>query len=299
MNLEIILADLKPGESSSELVTELYPQFQSFLATADEWLVKAKTIKVTDASQLTEMKLAKESRLAIKRVRCQVEERRKALKEDSLQRGRAIDFVATVIKRRLEPVEAYLLEQEEFAAREEAKRRATVQQERMRLLGQFLDLNLVNGPALVDMTAEAFGAYLAQSKQAWEQGQAEQRRMREQAENERKVKEQEAQRLREENARLRREQQEREQQLAIVRRNEAELKRRDEEQKRKAEQEQRAKEAEAKRLASAPDREKIQAWADELSMIVAPEVGPEFQPLVAEAMERIHKTVEMLVSKTI
>src|SRR6185437_11549413 len=90
---------------------------------AEEWAARAALIKVTSVDQKREMKMARESRLALREIRIKVEHDRKRLKEDSTRRGRAIDGIANVLKALIEPLEAHLLEQETFAERVEAVRK--------------------------------------------------------------------------------------------------------------------------------------------------------------------------------
>lgn len=99
--------------------------FESYFAIASEWEKKAKAIVVTDPSQRAEMKMAREARLFLRDKRLDVEKARKALKEQSLREGKAIDGIANVLKALIEPIEQYLDEQEHFVeikAEEEAAR---------------------------------------------------------------------------------------------------------------------------------------------------------------------------------
>jgi hypothetical protein len=106
------------GEDGSQILAT----FQSMFQEAEKWRLQALTIKVTDVSQTREMKLARESRLALKEVRGKVESNRKALKESIIRRGKAIDGIANVFKDFVVPIEEYLENQEKFAEREEEKR---------------------------------------------------------------------------------------------------------------------------------------------------------------------------------
>ncbi len=105
-----------------ESVASLKLVFAPFFAQAEEWRVKALACKVTDPTDKAGMKFARESRLALREIRCEVERNRKAAKADSLKKGQFIDMIAGTFKSAVEPIEAYLLEQEEFGAREELKR---------------------------------------------------------------------------------------------------------------------------------------------------------------------------------
>lgn len=106
-----------------ESAVTLRSAFETMFAQADEWVQRAKAINVTSVDQKREMKLARESRLALKEIRVNAEKARKRLKEDSVRRGKAIDGIANVLKALIEPIEAHLLEQETFADRMEQQRK--------------------------------------------------------------------------------------------------------------------------------------------------------------------------------
>lgn len=185
---------------------------------AKEWDEKAKTIIVTDASQLKEMKLAKESRLALRKVRTGVEDKRKELKADALNYGRTVDAIANELKGLIEPIEAHLLEQEEFAKRIEAKRIEEMKQARIEELTgwgvdtQYLDLGGMPEAVFTKMLTDAKAAHEArieaQRKAEEEAARLESERIaREKAEADAR----ELQRL--ENERLKREAEERQAQI--------------------------------------------------------------------------------------
>lgn len=100
-------------------------------------VVQAESIVVTDATQVSEMKQSRTARLRLREIRIEVEKVRKGLKEDSLRRGQGIDLAANYIKGKVEPVEARLEEQEKFAERAEAKRKAELKASREALLAPF------------------------------------------------------------------------------------------------------------------------------------------------------------------
>lgn len=243
---------------------------------AKEWDEKAKTIIVTDASQLKEMKLAKESRLALRKVRTGVEDKRKELKADALAYGKTVDAIANELKGLIEPIEAHLLEQEEFAKRIEAKRVEEMKQARIAELTplgvdvQYLDLAGMPEPVYAKLLADSKAAMEArheEARKAAEEAQkAEAERLAaEKAEQERL----ELQRL--ENERLKREAEERQAQIEKERqemqaklaeeRRLAELARKEAEQKAEYERqvaEQRLREEQAKAKA---ERDAIEAKA--------------------------------------
>ena len=101
-------------------------QFQDYFKIAAEWEDKAKTIIVTDASQKSEMEMARVGRLFLREKRIAVEKARKNLKEQALREGKAIDGIANVLKALIVPIEEYLDKQEHFVeikAKEEEERK--------------------------------------------------------------------------------------------------------------------------------------------------------------------------------
>lgn len=130
----------------SPVVTDLEPEsalairgaFGALFDQAAEWARRAREIRVTSLDQKREMKLARESRLAVRDIRINAEHARKRLKADVVRRGKAIDGAANVIKDLLEPIEIHLLEQETFAERHEQARKDALRaarEEALRALG--------------------------------------------------------------------------------------------------------------------------------------------------------------------
>jgi len=101
-NLEVI---------DSKIILDKFGNYESI---AREWETKAKMIKVTNALQITEMNMAREARKTFSNLRIDVEKTRKALKEQSLRKGQAIDAIARFLTSLISPIEQYLLEQENF-----------------------------------------------------------------------------------------------------------------------------------------------------------------------------------------
>ena len=98
-------------------------KFDDYFDLADQWTIKARAIKVTNASQTGDMAMAREGRLFLKEKRCAIETARKELKEQCLREGKAIDGISNVLKALIVPIEDYLDSQERFVEiQEEAKR---------------------------------------------------------------------------------------------------------------------------------------------------------------------------------
>ncbi len=117
--LQVIVRDSKLTKAKADVMLE---KFQNYFKIAAEWEAKAKTIKVTDASQVTEMKIARTGRLFLKEKRTSVERTRKELKEQALREGKAIDGIANVLKALIIPIEEYLDSQEKFVERQAAEK---------------------------------------------------------------------------------------------------------------------------------------------------------------------------------
>ena len=92
----------------------LLDNFSQYFEIASEWEKKAKTIVVKDASQKTDMQIARVGRLFLREKRIKIDKTRKELKEQSLREGRAIDGIANVLKALIVPIEEYLDKQEKF-----------------------------------------------------------------------------------------------------------------------------------------------------------------------------------------
>jgi DNA repair exonuclease SbcCD ATPase subunit len=133
---EIVGKQLAKVETESGLGTDealaLRGQFAEYYNTITEWRGKAATVK--DPENPAHQKIAREVRLGLKNVRCDVERVRKAMKADALARGKAIDGFANVLKYLCEPVEEQLAAVEQHAERKEQARVAALAAERLAML---------------------------------------------------------------------------------------------------------------------------------------------------------------------
>jgi hypothetical protein len=127
--LAIVERDASLPEDSA---VALRGQFAGFFTDIVEWRDKAAL--VTKPEDKTHQKIAREVRLGLRGVRCGVENTRKALKAESLARGKAIDGFANVLKYLCEPIEEKLLAVEQFAERQEAARIAELVEARSAIL---------------------------------------------------------------------------------------------------------------------------------------------------------------------
>ena len=100
---EIVLS--LPDGLAPETARSLSSAFASYFDRADEWRAKALAIVVKDESEVREMKRARETRLALKDIRVSAEKTRKALKADSLRKGKAIDGIYNMLDYAIRPLE--------------------------------------------------------------------------------------------------------------------------------------------------------------------------------------------------
>ena len=260
------------SELDIDAADNLRSSFDVLFAKAAEWIKRANEIRVTSSGQTREMKLARESRLALKDIRVEAEKTRKALKEDSLRWGRAIDGMCNVLKGLVEPIEAYLLEQETFAEREEEKKRAALRVERFQVLDSYGADTTVYGD-LGTFTEEQW-TNVAETARVQRDARVEAERVaavaREEADRvaiaereavAKRMAEQEA-----ENARLRAESAKKDRELRVEREKRAAVE--NAEAARIAKEKKLAADEEA--LLMAPDREKLRAFEASLRALVVP-----------------------------
>lgn len=157
---------VRDNQLEATSAAEVLSTFQPLIVKAREWEAKVASIKVTDASQKTEMALAHSVRMGLKEVRLTAEKTRKRMKEDSLRFGRTIDSAYNLIESVVAPLEKQLKEQEEFVERQEAARKAGLKAQREALLAPFaIDTSVY---VLADMSEPQFNQLLAGTKLAHE-----------------------------------------------------------------------------------------------------------------------------------
>jgi len=140
----------------------LLENFKIIFETAKEFELKASKIKVTDISQVEEMKKANELRIEIKNLRCEANNKRAELKAESLRTGKAIQGFYNVIEALTKPMESHLLKQEKFAEVIEEQKRNERLINRVELLSEVVeDASLYN---LKDMSEQGFQELLKNSK---------------------------------------------------------------------------------------------------------------------------------------
>lgn len=137
-----IMSDLLAIEVRKEHLPEsevvlLQNGFIQFVQQVQNMKDAALAINVTSVDQVEDIKRARELRITIKNIRVDAEKVRKAMKEDSLRRGRAIDGMANVIKELIYPIETHLDNQEKFVELQEMKRIAELRAKRIIEIAQY------------------------------------------------------------------------------------------------------------------------------------------------------------------
>lgn len=190
--------------------------FNPLFDAAAQWQERVAGLSVTDVSQKREMKLARESRLALKEIRCNAERQRKRLKEESLRRGKAIDGIYNVLEYLVAPLEEKLLAMETFAERKEAERLDAQLVERQKALAYF-GYPTLDAKALRAMEDQAFQVLLSDAKAMSEARQREAERIEAERLAKERAEAEERERVAAENARLKAELEKREAQLRAER----------------------------------------------------------------------------------
>lgn len=202
--------------------------------------------------------MARQARLALKDIRVNADKTRKALKEDSLRYGKAVQGVYNVIEFLITPIEKHLEGQEKFAEIQEANRKAALKKEReieVTPWQEFMPYGLDFG----NMTDSDYNNLLNGAKlQQASKIEAEQKAEAERVEREKQeAAEREAMRIENERLKAEREAREKEVEAEILK---AEAARIEAEKQAKAERESREKlEAEMKAKAAAEQAAKQQA----------------------------------------
>ena len=234
------------------------PHFIAFHQLADD--AKAITVGQPNA--------ARDMRLALKAIRVGAEKTRKAMKEDSLRRGKAIDGINSLLVYQLTPIEEAMSDIEKAEEIAEAKRKAALQEARAEDLAPYADPSFYDLGSMPDDQWEqliagakaAHEAKIAAAAKA-EADRIEAERVAAEAEAKRQAEETaERERMRAENERLAKiaEQERKAREAAEAK---AAAERAEAERKAEAEREQARKEREAAEAAARKEREAIEAQA--------------------------------------
>ena len=299
---EVIVAVQNSGV---ELTTAIALQnaFEGLFVKAQDWERIAKSIVVTDPTQLTEMKKARETRLELRAIRVEADKVRKKLKEDSLRYGKAVQGVYNVIEYFIAPLEEHLEKQEKYAENIEKERQEKLKNERAEILSQYAQYLPPFGD-LGKMADFEFERLLDIGKEQEKKAKEEEEKRKKEEEKRKKEEEEriskereERKRIEEENEKLRNEREElekiarkeREELEKIARKEREELekiarKEREErerierearEERAKKEQQEREEAEKIRKAQNAPDVEKLMTLALEIDGFKLPDVSSE------------------------
>jgi colicin import membrane protein len=142
-----------PQDGAAALREAFAPHFQK----VHEIAAQAATVKPD------EPKKARAARLALREVRCAAENTRKAQKEDSLRRGKAIDGIYNVLEYQVVPMEQALQQIEDAEEIRERNRKAALAADRSEKLRPFMDPTHMS---LGEMDEQAFDLLLSGARTA-------------------------------------------------------------------------------------------------------------------------------------
>lgn len=265
--------------------------WEDFRTKLTQLKTTAETLTVTNASQTTEMALARSTRLNLKSLRVEIENKRKDLGEEALRRKQRIDSAAKELRDVIEPLEQRLLVQEQFVERQEEKRKSDLRDRRSAELQPFVvDTSLYN---LADMPEPAYVELLAGSKAAHVAKVERERQEREVREAKEKEEAAERERIRIENDRLRREAAGREQALATERRAREKAERELAEKAKRERKDAEAKALAARKAAAAPDKKKLEQLAITIRQTPVPDMdNTKVRKIVSEAFGKFATWIE-------
>jgi len=162
---ELVAAVQKTGlepTTGERLVQGFAPYFRDAKAILDV----SRSITVTDATQVSEIRASRENRLKLRAVRVAADKTRAALKEDSKRLGDAIQGVYNLLVLDISAEEKRLQDAEDFAERAEAARKEKLKQDRLAILAPYqLDLT---GYDLAGMSDAGFTNLVESTKMAIE-----------------------------------------------------------------------------------------------------------------------------------
>jgi hypothetical protein len=162
--IDLIVSQSGVKEETGIAIKNAFSEIETKLS---EWKEKVALIKVTDASQIREMKLARETRLALKDVRIDADKIRKALKENNTKENRAIQDAYNYIESEIKPMEEHCLLQEKFAELQEQKR---LEERKSKRLEELMPYNVAVDMAMIEsMGEESWDMYFAGVKKTHEE----------------------------------------------------------------------------------------------------------------------------------
>ena len=200
----------------------LHQSFAPLFKEAYKILVDSKLIVVTDPSDKLKIKMAREYRLALRRVRINSEKTKDNLKAEATRYNSAVQGFHNIMLHLVESEETRLDEQEKIAERMEAERKAALKTKR---IAELIPFGIDPTAYQLDVMAEdAYSMLLDNSRIAFEAKQESARKAEAERIERENVRLKEEARLREENERLKREQAEKDR-IAKIEREQAEIER--------------------------------------------------------------------------
>jgi hypothetical protein len=165
---EVLDAIVKKENIAAPTAATLLASFAPYRGEIETALTEARGI--TDDTNAEQRKKARECRLTLKRIRVNVENTRKASKEDAVRYGKAVDGMANVLKFLCEPEEQRLEAIEEAEQRREEGRIKTLVADRTRrILQEEGNPSIYNLAALTDEQFEGIYQSLVQFRVAREE----------------------------------------------------------------------------------------------------------------------------------
>jgi hypothetical protein len=292
-----IVEVIQKTEVESSTALSLQNAFEPLFLKAKEWEAKAKEIIVTDPTQLTEMKQARELRLELRSVRIEANKVRERLKADSLRYGKAVQSVYNLIEFFIVPLEEHLEKQEKYAETIEKERQQKLREERTLILSEYAQFLPPYGDLGIIVEAE-FQRILdigKREKQAFEDAEAKriqeqkdrEEKDRLQREEERKERERLQKELEEQQAKAKAEREEMQKKLNEERFAREKVER-EQQAKAKAEREDAERIAKEKQKeANAPDVEKLMLLALQIDGLTLPEVSSDASKAVIEGVKTL------------
>ncbi len=157
--MEIIKSAIENSGLSIQKSEILSSKFSSIINVIEDWKIKSSELIINDESQTAEIMTAKEGYKYIKNIRIDIEKTRKALKDDSLKEGRAIDSVAKLLTDEISPLEVELEQKAKFIEIQEEQRRNARTKERLERASYF-GFALPDIGMIVEMSDEMYNSYL-------------------------------------------------------------------------------------------------------------------------------------------
>lgn len=176
---------------------DLKEAFLPFVDQAQEWMAQAQTLKVESEDEVEKMEQAKTAHRELRKIHNAIEAQRKEFKQESLNKGRAIDAIAKEFQGLIEPVTTFLKEQADYAVIQQEKREQELRLIRNQELTPYRNF-VPPGSDTGKMSEEDYGRLLKTVKAMKKMAEEEEEQERLQREEERK----EAERIRLENAEL-------------------------------------------------------------------------------------------------